>query len=85
MELQKMDIGFVSGHSEFLQCKKTTPPGFTLQRNAEGGIATSNNSAYNPGVFGNPAVPNNRQLAIPAILPNTSGARLPSMGFVVEF
>jgi len=30
-------------------------------------------------------VPNNRQIAIPVILPNTSGARLPSMGFVVEF
>ena len=69
----------------FFNAKNPTPPGFTLQRNGDGGIATSNNTAYNPGIFGNPAAPNNRQLAIPAILPNTSGARLPSMGFVVEF
>ena len=62
-----------------------TQSGFTLKRNADNTIATTTNEPYNPGVFGNPSAPNNRQLAIPAILPNTSGSRLPSIGFVVEF
>jgi hypothetical protein len=62
-----------------------TQSGFTLKRNADNTIATSNNEPYNPGVFGNPLAPNNRQLAIPVILANTSGSRLPSIGFVVEF
>ncbi|HMO32576.1 MAG TPA: TonB-dependent receptor [Lacibacter sp.] len=62
-----------------------TQPGFTLKRNPDNTIATSTGEPYNPGVFGNPQAPNNRQLAVPAILPNTSGSRLPSMGFVVEF
>ena len=69
----------------FFNSQNPTAPGFTLQRNANGGIATTTNATYNPGVFGNPSAPNNRQLALPAILPNTSGARLPSIGFVAEF
>ena len=69
----------------FFNSKNPTAPGFTLQRNGDGSIATGNNSVYNPGVFGNPSAPNNRQLALPAILPNTSGSRLPSIGFVAEF
>ena len=62
-----------------------TQPGFTLRRNTDNSIATSTGEAYNPGVFGNPQVPNNRQLALPAILANSSGSRLPSIGFVIEF
>lgn len=62
-----------------------TQPGFTLKRNADNSIATSTGEAYNPGVFGNPQAPNNRQLALPAILANSSGSRLPSIGFVIEF
>jgi len=62
-----------------------TQPGFTLKRNADGSIATTTGEPYNPGVFGNPAAPNNRQLAIPVILSRDSGSRLPSIGFVVEF
>ena len=62
-----------------------TAPGFTLKRNPDESIATSNGQPYNPGVFGNPAAPNNRQNAIPVILENTSGSLLPSIGFVVEF
>jgi TonB dependent receptor/CarboxypepD_reg-like domain/TonB-dependent Receptor Plug Domain len=69
----------------FLNSNNQAPPSFTLQRNGDGSFATSNGSVYNPGVFGNPLAPNNRQLAIPAILPNDSGARLPSIGFVAEF
>lgn len=69
----------------FFNAKNVTAPSFTLQRNANGSIATANNQPYNPGIFGNPAAPNNRQLAIPVILPNDSGARLPSIGFVAEF
>lgn len=69
----------------FFNAQNPTAPGFTLQRNGDGSIATRNNTVYNPGVFGNPSAPNNRQSALPAILPNTSGARLPSIGFVAEF
>jgi hypothetical protein len=69
----------------FFNAQNPTAPGFTLQRNANGSIATANGQPYNPGMFGNPGAPNNRQLAIPAILPNSSGSRLPSIGFVAEF
>jgi hypothetical protein len=69
----------------FFNTNNVAPPGFTLQRNTDGSIATTNNQPYNPGIFGNPAAPNNRQLAIPAIIPNDNGARLPSIGFVAEF
>jgi len=62
-----------------------TQSGFTLKRNQDNTIATTTGAPYNPGVFGNPAAPNNRQLAIPVILANSSGSRLPSIGFVVEF
>lgn len=60
-------------------------PGFTLKRNTDGSVATTTGEPFNPGVFGNAAAPNNRQRAIPAILPRDSGSRLPSIGFVVEF
>ncbi|WP_407526983.1 TonB-dependent receptor [Lacibacter sp. MH-610] len=69
----------------FFNSQNPTAPGFTLQRTANGSIATANGQPYNPGVFGNPGAPNNRQFAIPAILPNSSGSRLPSIGFVAEF
>jgi hypothetical protein len=69
----------------FFNSKNPAAPGFTLQRNTDGSIATTTGAAYNPGVFGNPSAPNNRQQAIPVILPNDSGARLPSIGFVAEF
>jgi len=62
-----------------------TQSGWTLKRNPDNSIATSDGQPYNPGIFGNPSAPNNRQQAIPAILPNTSGSRLPSIGFVIEF
>jgi hypothetical protein len=62
-----------------------TQSGWTLKRNPDNSIATNDGSAYTPGVFGNSDVTNNRQQAIPAILPNTSGSRLPSIGFVIEF
>lgn len=65
--------------------KNPTAPGFTLTRNPDESIATTNGAPYNPGVFGNPTAPNNRLSAIPAILPNDSGSFLPSIGFVVEF
>jgi hypothetical protein len=60
-------------------------PGFTLKRNPDESISTGSGQPYNPGVFGNPSAPNNRQDAIPVILANTSGSLLPSIGFVVEF
>jgi hypothetical protein len=62
-----------------------TQSGWTLQRNPDNTIKTRDGSLYNPGVFGNTSIANNRQQAIPAILPNTSGSRLPSIGFVIEF
>jgi hypothetical protein len=62
-----------------------TQPGFTLQRNPDGSIATTTGVPYNPGSFDNPAAPNNRQDAIPVILARESGSRLPSVGFVVAF
>lgn len=61
------------------------PPGFTLERNADNSIATRTGQPYQPGKFQDPSVPNNRQDAVPAILPNNSGSLLPSMGFVIEF
>lgn len=65
--------------------KNPTAPSFTLKRNPDESFATTTGEPYNPGVFGNPSAPNNRQKGIPVILPNTSGSRLPSIGFVVEF
>jgi hypothetical protein len=65
--------------------KNPTAPSFTLKRNPDESFATTTGEPYNPGVFGNPSAPNNRQKGIPVILPNTSGSRLPSIGFIVEF
>jgi hypothetical protein len=65
--------------------KNPTAPSFTLKRNPDETFATSTGEPYNPGVFGNPSAPNNRQAAIPLLLANTSGSLLPSIGFVVEF
>ncbi len=61
------------------------PPGFTLGRNPDNSIATRSGLPYQPGRYQDPSVPNNRQDAVPAILPNDSGSLLPSIGFVVEF
>ncbi len=65
--------------------KNPTPPGFTLKRNPDESYATTTGEPYNPGVFGDPNAPNNRQKGIPVLLSNTSGALLPSIGFVIEF
>ncbi|HSF46120.1 MAG TPA: TonB-dependent receptor, partial [Chitinophagaceae bacterium] len=62
-----------------------TSPGWTLQRNPDETIATTTGAPYNPGIYGDPTAPNNRQSAIGVILPQDSGSRLPSVGFVVEF
>jgi len=62
-----------------------TQPNLTLKRNADNTIATRTGAAYNPGLFGDLQAPNNRQLAIPVLIPGDSGSRLPSIGFVVEF
>jgi hypothetical protein len=65
--------------------KNPTAPSFTLKRNVDETFATTTGEPYNPGVFGNPSAPNNRQAAVPLLLANTSGSLLPSIGFVVEF
>lgn len=62
-----------------------TSPGWTLKRNPDETIATTTGAPYNPGIYGDPTAPNNRQSAIGVILPQDSGSRLPSIGFVVEF
>ncbi len=62
-----------------------TPDSWTLKRNPDESIATTTGAPYNPGVFGDPTAPNNRQQAIGVLLPQDSGSRLPSIGFVVEF
>jgi hypothetical protein len=62
-----------------------TTPGYTLQRNPDGSIATSTGASYNPGIYGNPNAVNNRQQAIGVLFPQDSGSRLPSVGFIVEF
>jgi hypothetical protein len=62
-----------------------TQPGFTLALNPDGSVATRTGDPYNPGSFDNPGAPNNRQDAIPVILAQDSGSRLPSVGFVVAF
>lgn len=62
-----------------------TAPGWTPKRNPDESIATVSGAPYNPGIFGDPTAPNNRQQAIGVILPQDSGSRLPSIGFVVEF
>ncbi len=65
--------------------KNPVQPGMTLKRNPDNTIATNTGAPYNPGLYSNPEAPNNRLSAIPAILPQTSGSILPSMGFVIEF
>ena len=65
--------------------KNPSTPGFTLKRNADESISTTTGEPYVPGVYGDPLAPNNRQKAVPVILDNTSGALLPSIGFVLEF
>ena len=65
--------------------KNPTPSGFTLKRNPDESYATTTGEPYNPGVFNNPLVPNNRQKGMAVFLPNDSGSILPSIGFVVEF
>jgi hypothetical protein len=65
--------------------KNPTSPSFTLKRNADETFATTTGEPYNPGVFGNPSAPNNRQFGVPLLLANSSGSRLPSIGFVIEF
>ena len=68
-----------------LNSKNPTQDGFTLQRNSDGSYATSDGSVYNPGAFNDPALPNTREKAIPVLLSNNSGSRVPTIGFVVEF
>lgn len=65
--------------------KNTTAPGFTLQRNPDESIATTTGETYNPGSYLNLSAPNNRQAAIPVLLPRDSGSFLPSIGFVIAF
>jgi hypothetical protein len=65
--------------------KNPTAPDLTLKRNDDNSIATSTGATYDPGRFGDSGAPNNRQLAIPVLLAGDSGARLPTIGFVVEF
>lgn len=60
-------------------------PGFTLQRNPDESIATRTGEPYLPGSYANPSAPNNRLKAIPVLLEGTTGALLPSIGFVIEF
>ncbi|MFM2146539.1 MAG: hypothetical protein RL732_1375, partial [Bacteroidota bacterium] len=62
-----------------------TAPGFTLKRNADESIATLTGAPYAPGSYADPLLPNNRQQAIPVLLPRDSGSFLPSIGFVIEF
>ena len=62
-----------------------TAPGFTLKRNADESIATVTGAPYVPGSYSDPLLPNNRQQAIPVLLPRDSGSFLPSVGFVIEF
>ncbi|MFY7879357.1 MAG: hypothetical protein ACOVP6_04760, partial [Lacibacter sp.] len=65
--------------------KNPTQDGFTLQRNSDGSYATRDGSVYNPGTFNDPELPNTRDKAIPVLLSNNSGSRVPTIGFVVEF
>jgi hypothetical protein len=56
-----------------------TQPGWTLSRNPDNTIATNNGNPYDPSTSAG------RLNAKSSLLPNTSGSRLPSIGFVVEF
>jgi CarboxypepD_reg-like domain/TonB-dependent Receptor Plug Domain len=69
----------------FYNSLNPSQPNLTLKRNLDETIATTTGQPYNPGAFQQPSVPNNRQDAIPVILPQNSGSRLPSVGVVVEF
>ena len=69
----------------FYNSSNPTQSGWTLKRNPDNSIATKDGQTYNPGTVRNPADVPQRQNAIPAILPNSSGSRLPSVGFVIEF
>lgn len=52
-----------------------TPPSFTLARNPDGSIKTLDGQVYNPA---------NPLNAMPTFIQNTSGARLPTIGLIVE-
>jgi hypothetical protein len=69
----------------FFNSKNPTAPDLTLKRKQDNSIATVTDETYIPGRFGDASAPNTRQLAIPVLLAGDSGARLPSIGFVVEF
>ena len=69
----------------FYNSKNPTQSAFTLKRNADETYTTTTGQPYNPGVFGNPTAPNNRQDAIPVLLDQSSGSLLPSIGVVVAF
>jgi hypothetical protein len=69
----------------FYNSQNPTQNAWTLKRNPDESITTRSGQVYNPGVFGNLAIPNNRQDAAFVELPNNSGSRLPSVGVVVEF
>jgi hypothetical protein len=45
---------------------------------------TATGEHYMAGSYTNPALPDTRQKGVPILLENTSGALLPSIGFVVE-
>jgi hypothetical protein len=60
-------------------------PGFTLKRNPDESYSTTTGEPYVAGSYSNPAAPNTRQKGVPVLLENTSGALLPSIGFVIEF
>lgn len=82
---RKMTLDLFLDIQNAYNSKNPTAPGFTLKRNADESYATTTGEPYNPGVFGNPLAPNNRQKGIPVLLPNDSGSILPSIGFIVEF
>ena len=59
-------------------------PNFTLERNADNTIRTRSGAPYQPNVRA-PDAPGGELDAVPVLLPNNSGARLPTLGLIVEF
>ncbi|SDK32043.1 Outer membrane receptor proteins, mostly Fe transport [Catalinimonas alkaloidigena] len=66
-----------------LDAENPTAPTFTLERNPDGSVRTRSGQPYQPNQQASDA-PGGELDAIPVLLPNSSGARLPTIGLIIE-
>ena len=73
---KKWSLNLYLDIQNFYDSKNPTPPSFTLQRNPDGSIKTKDGQPYSP---------NQPLNALSSFIENTSGARLPTIGMIVQF